>query len=188
MLWRLVTNWSGKWPAPYWFAVGLGVLLAYGLLVRGLKHLVWVIPLGGFAALVSWFSSFGFYQVSRKAWFARWWSRLDDWEQSLPTLILMILFVVFLLFLRAADKGWRIHLSVSAFVLAFFITSMFADLVCAIYLPPDGTFGAFDHDVFGFRRGAYYLFMVAASVSFLKIVSTKMGVISPSQPMQPTRR
>ena len=100
------------------------------------EALFWVIPLACFAPFVSWFSSFGFYQVWRKTSFGRWWYRLDDWEQSLPTLVLMILIVVLFLFLRAADKGWRILVSVSIFALAFVITSVFADLACSIYLPP----------------------------------------------------
>lgn len=185
-LWRVVTDWSGKWPAPYWFAVGLGILLAYGLLVREWKPLFWVVPFAGFAVYASWFFSFGYYQKWARPWFGHWWHRLDSWEQDFPTLVLTAVFVVALLFSSAADRGWRFQVTISLFVITLFFLSFFAGIVCSIHLPQDGTFGSFDHDILGFRFGGYYLFMVALSVSVLKIASTKMHVTAPSKPLQAT--
>ena len=88
-------------------------------------------------------------------------------------------FVIYLFSMRAVGKGWRFHLSYTLFLSAMLILSMFRNIICSIYLPPDGSFGGFDHDIAGFRLGGYYLIMVAVSVSLLKYVSAKLRVIAP---------
>src|SRR6267142_2512945 len=160
LLWRVVMNCSGKWPAPYWFAVGLGVLLAYGLLLPRLKHLVWVILFACFAVCVTWFFGDGIYQDWARAWVFRGhrFHYFSYWVENLPTLVLMIAFVSFLLFLRVSDKSWRLAASICIFISVFFAMFIVANMMCSIRLPVDGTLPVgFDHDVFGFRLGGYYL-------------------------------
>jgi hypothetical protein len=172
LLWRDVTNWSGKWPAPYWFAVGLGVLLAYGLVMPRLKHLFWVIPFACVLVCVTWFFEFGIYEFGVNSWIYR--SHLSHYlgycSEELPTATLMAGFVILLVLVRGAERGWRLAVSICLFLEIFFGMFTLAGGICSSRLPSDGTFGfGFDHDVFGFRLGSYYLITVAVSVLLLKL-------------------
>lgn len=176
-------NWSGQWPAPYWFAVGLGTLLAYGLLVPGLKHLVCVLPFAIFLVYITWFFEIGIYHSWVKFLMVRnhRLHYLGYWGENLPTLILMIGFVVSLLYSRGTDNSLRTVFGVALFLDMFVVLFILADSVCSIHLPTDGTFGfGFDHDVFGFRIGIYYLMTVTLSVLLLKLL-VKTKVSAPSQ-------
>ena len=177
-------SWSGKWPAPYWFAVGLGTLLAYGVLMPGLKHLVWVIPFACLLVYVTWFFEFGIYH----SWVFRHFRfrYLGYWSENLSTLIMMAGYVLSLLYLRGAGKGLRLVLGIELFLGTFFVLFILANTVCSIYLPTDGTFGVgFDHDIFGFRLGLYYLITVSISVFILRLV-VKDKAVAPNQSPEPT--
>ena len=101
LLWKSALHWTGKWPAPYWFAVGLGVLLAYGILTPKKVHLTWVIPFACFSIVVAWFFGLGIYQTWARTVILhdyRWYYH-NDWPARVPTIALMGAFVF-------SDQPW----------------------------------------------------------------------------------
>ena len=168
---------TGKWPGPYWFAVGLGVLLAYVVLMPGLKHLVWVIPFACLLTGMTWFFMEGiFYQHWARPWvFGRHqFHYLTYWSGNLPILTLMVGFVITLLILRRAAMSFLTFLGLGLFLYIYIGLFAVADAICSMHIPTD-SFGM-NFDVFGFRLGGYYLITVAVSVLSLKIfMQTKIA-------------
>lgn len=136
-----------------------------------------------FLVYITWFFEIGIYHSWVKFLMVRnhRLHYLGYWRENLPTLILMIGFVVSLLYSRGTDNSLRTVFGVALFLDMFVVLFILADSVCSIHLPTDGTFGfGFDHDVFGFRIGIYYLMTVTLSVLLLKLL-VKTKVSAPSQ-------
>jgi len=171
-MWKAVLHWTGKWPAPYWFAVGLGVLVAGGLLRAGWIHFTWLVPFACFAVFVAWFFSFGVYRTWARTLILhdyRWYYE-NWWPAKIPTVAVVATLVVFLSGHRGSRNAIRLCLAGALFCTLFFGMLAFAEPVCSFYLPRAGTTFHGNYDIFGFRLGGYYLFALVASVSLFKLI------------------
>lgn len=152
-----VLNWIGKWSAPYWFAVGLGVLLTYGLLRGKPAHCIWIAPTACFTVFVAWLVGFGIHQSWFRAWFPGNLPPIFHFHatEKVPVVLLLSLWAAFLM--RGRSSLWRLLSSISFFAVALLLILVLAEPLCSQYLPRPGTLPHGDFNIFGRRLGGYFL-------------------------------
>lgn len=180
LLWRPVNRWSGKWPSPYWFSTGMGVVLLFLVVRPRLKQLVWVIPYACLAVALSWFLDHGLERMLRDHWQVSGFL-LPRWFDVLNGLLARPLVFVALLLLvlpwRRVPSPERLALGLACFAGVFLVLHLFAGMVCTIQIPTH-FWGSIDRDAFGFRLGAYLLITVFASALSSVLV---LGIDSPQE-------
>lgn len=169
VLWRQVTNWTGKWPAPYWFSVGLGVLLIYAVLGRQRVELLWVVPVACIAVFIAWFFGLGIYQTWLRELILhdlRWYYR-NYWPEKVPVILVVVATAV-VMTKHDGIGSLRYFGALAASTALFFMMLFIAEPVCSLFLPPAGTTSHGNYDIFGFRLGLYFLAATTACLIFLK--------------------
>jgi hypothetical protein len=172
VLWKDVVRWTGKWPAPYWFAVGLGVLLAGGLLRTGWVHFTWLVPFACFAFFVAWFFSDGVYRTWAQTviiYDYRWYYE-NWWPEKVPTVAVMATLFFFFPFQDRVGAIGRRCAAMALFTAALFGMLALAEPLCSFSLPRAGTTDHGNYDIFGFRLGVYYLVALVIALSLPKLL------------------
>ena len=175
VLWKTILHWTGKWPAPYWFAVGLSVLIVGGLFRVKSVHFIWLVPMACFAGLVAWFFSLGIYGTwARTLIFHDYrWYYQNWWPEKVPVIAVMATLVTCLSLPARPRRTIRFCVAILLFVAAFFGLLVLAEPLCSSYLPRAGTTFHGDYDVFGFRLGGYFLLAILTSVALLRLMLPK---------------
>ncbi|MEO0588029.1 MAG: hypothetical protein AAF078_10350, partial [Planctomycetota bacterium] len=160
------TRWTGKWPAPYWMATGLGVVLLFLMMRPHIKHLLWVLPLALAVAYLTWLLDHGLERMLDDYWgvrivrFPRWFAMFND--LVVPALIYLTLVIA----VRRRDyhiSNCRLTLALAAFAGTFLALHLIDGMVSTIQIPVHPFMGTIDRNVFGFRLGLYFLFTVAVA-------------------------
>ena len=160
--WRASTHLSGKWPAPFWFSVSLGVYLIYGFSGRPLNQVGWMIPVSILGLFVAWFFTF---ELNLKIGSDKWlyqhlkWYYQNSWPEKIP----VALFMASVMFALSKSK----HRLVDCLIFAAILFAVLCGTwLAGVYMPiGGGGFDHVDHDIYGFRIGAYFLVATALSLS-----------------------
>ena len=147
-----------RWPAPYWFAIGLSGFAISLLSGSRWRDVAWGIALGTGAAYAIWFSEIGAYHVFRfrQAYTSPW-----------PYLLKAPSYLCIGFIFPICSTGFpacfvRGICAASVYFISYFVIMLGAEFACNIALPRDGTFFWGNYDVFGYRLGIY-----ALSASFI---------------------
>jgi hypothetical protein len=89
--WKYALNWSGKWSGPYYYAVGLSILLAFGALGQKWGQIWWVIPVACIGGLSAWFFNVGIYQTALREIIVHEfrWYYVNYWPEKIPVVIIL---------------------------------------------------------------------------------------------------
>jgi hypothetical protein len=157
---------SIRWPAPYWFAIGLSGFSISLLIGSRWPHVLWGGALGIASACATWFADIGAYHVCGfKQAYASPWSGL----LKIPGYLCLGLLVL------TCRRGRSIGIARSlcaagVFLISYLAFMSVAEVVCNIALPRGGTFLHGNYDIFGYRLGMYTLtasFMCALLMRFV---------------------
>lgn len=153
----------GKWPAPYWLSVALGIFLIFGLAGKNFRQLVWIIPASALGYFVVWFFEFAIDGPLFSKWLyhhVKWYFQ-SDWLDKIP----VVVFMAVVMFCLSEGKN-RFWLSV-LYAEFLFLIVLFGGILVGFYLPIEGACGidGINYDTYGFRLGANFL--MATGVSFL---------------------
>lgn len=157
---------SIRWPAPYWFAIGLngfGISLLIGAKWR---HVIWSGTLGIVAACMTWFAEIGAYHVCHfKQAYRIPWSYL----LKIPS------YLCFGLLFFVCCKGWPFGIvrglcAAGLYLSSYLVAMLGAETVCNIALPRAGTMMHGNYDILGYRLGMYSLFASFFSALLVRFV------------------
>lgn len=165
--WRVFLRLTGKWPAPYWLAVGLGVFLIYGFSGKSLKQIPYVFPLPLLSFFVVWFFTYKlvFWIGSDKWLFQHFsWYYKNDWLGKIPVALIMAS-VMYLI-----SKRKQCYRSCLIFCALLFVLSC-GDWLAGVGMSVgEAPFFHIDHDSYGFRLGLFFLIVLVLSLTITSSV------------------
>lgn len=154
-------HWTGKWPAPYWLSVSLGVFLIYVCVGNRLSQIAWIIPMSILGFVIVWFFEFGIYHLSIQKWLAHHapWYFHREWVRITPIAVFLAMVMFF-------SMQGKLRFLMSLFFAEFLLLILISgNAAIDGYLTKNGNFNV---DTYGFGMGTNFLIAIVVSFFMAK--------------------
>jgi len=159
----LAMHLSNRWPAPYWFAIGVHGLAISALIGPTSRNVLWGAGLGLGAAGATSFAEIAYHICGLE------WAYTAPWSVLLKMPPFLTLCAWFPLTReRSGITASRALLASCVYATSYVVLMFFGPFVCTIGLRPSGSFMHGNYDDFGYRLGMYALGVSLLGVLFAK--------------------